>query len=109
MTLGRSIATHPSSWLVLAQLGLGEPQSNLLGGSFERVRSVNQVPPGVVSLSTDSVMTAIWIVEITHPTETANCPRTDPGSDSRGLVAPTIRRYCQYPVSPLLRWPDQSM
>ena len=35
--------TYPSSWLVLAQLGVVEPKSNLLGSGIERVGSVDQV------------------------------------------------------------------
>jgi len=35
--------TYPSSGLVLAQLGVVEPKSNLLGSSIERVGSVDQV------------------------------------------------------------------
>jgi hypothetical protein len=35
--------TYPSSGLVLAQLGVVEPKSNLLGSSIEGVGSVDQV------------------------------------------------------------------
>jgi hypothetical protein len=40
---GKIMKTYPSSWLILAQLRLVEPKTNLLGGSIERVGSVNQV------------------------------------------------------------------
>lgn len=35
--------TYPSSGLVIAQLGVVEPKSNLLGSSIEGVGSVDQV------------------------------------------------------------------
>jgi hypothetical protein len=39
--------TYPSSGLVLAQLGVVEPKSNLFGSGIERVGSVDQVSAGL--------------------------------------------------------------
>ena len=41
--------TYPSSGLVLAQLGVVEPKSNLFGSGIERVGSVDQVSAGLLA------------------------------------------------------------
>jgi len=66
--------TYPSSGLVLAQLGVVEPKSNLLGSSIERVGSVDQVSAGLLASCFDTSKTGgsgdgEW--GRTYPTETA--------------------------------------
>jgi hypothetical protein len=66
--------TYPSSGLVLAQLGVVEPKSNLFGSGIERVGSVDQVSAALLAFR----MYARTIVinreggrGRTYPTETA--------------------------------------
>jgi hypothetical protein len=92
--------TYPSSGLVLAQLGVVEPESNLLGSGIERVGSVDQVSAGLLAFLMYAGKAGRYGKGErgrTYPTETAYCPLTDPGSDSWGLVAPTILRYTSVP------------
>ena len=62
----KRLKTYPSSGLVLAQLGVIEPESNLLGSGVERVRGVDQV--SAIAISAVSQI----VDQEAYPTETAN-------------------------------------
>ena len=70
--ISHTVKTYPSSGLVIAQLGVVEPESDLLGGSIERVGSVDQVSTALLAFSTSVAKTALNGEEVrTYPTETA--------------------------------------
>lgn len=64
------------------------PLTQAIGSYSDNSSGANQSP---ISLVADSKASEAWIK--LRPTETAYWPRTEPASASRGLVAPTIRRW----------------
>ena len=66
--------TYPSSGLVLAQLGVVEPKSNLLGSGIEGVGSVDQVSAATSAFHSHARKTGKFgrgEKGSTYPTETA--------------------------------------